>query len=133
MAIMAELQENLTNMAIFETAASLNELNDSSIRKPYRLKRIFDAVFSLFMIILLSPLYLLIACVIKLTSLNEPVIFKQRRIGYKGKEFICYKFRTMVPDAEKHLEIILEKKPKLKEQFNKEFKLKKDSRIIPLI
>lgn len=63
------------------------------------LKRIFDVLFSISLIIILSPLLLLISVVIKLTS-KGPVIFKQRRLGKKGKEFEIYKFRTMVENAE---------------------------------
>lgn len=63
------------------------------------LKRIFDIFFSIFLIIILSPLLLLIAAVIKLTS-QGPVIFKQNRLGKDGEEFEIYKFRTMVENAE---------------------------------
>jgi lipopolysaccharide/colanic/teichoic acid biosynthesis glycosyltransferase len=58
------------------------------------LKRSIDVIFSLLGIILLAPLILLICILIKLTS-KGPVFFKQERIGYMGKKFIMYKFRTM--------------------------------------
>ena len=64
------------------------------------LKRSFDILFSVFMIILLSPGLILTALLVKLTS-KGPVLFKHKRIGKNGKEFFVYKFRTMVPDAEK--------------------------------
>ncbi|MCH5327965.1 MAG: undecaprenyl-phosphate glucose phosphotransferase [Coprobacter sp.] len=58
------------------------------------LKRTFDLLFSL-TVLLLSPLWLLpLALAVKLTS-PGPVFFKQRRTGLRGKEFYCYKFRTM--------------------------------------
>lgn len=65
------------------------------------LKRIFDIGFSLIALILLIPVILITAIIIKLTS-SGPVFFKQERIGLKGKPFIMYKFRTMVQDAEKN-------------------------------
>lgn len=64
------------------------------------IKRTFDIIFSLIGMILLSPLMLIFAILIKIES-KGPVIFKQKRIGYKGKVFNIYKFRSMVVDAEK--------------------------------
>lgn len=63
-------------------------------------KRVFDFVAALIGIIILSPLLLLIAIIIKLTS-RGPVLFKQKRIGKNGKAFTFYKFRSMtVVDGE---------------------------------
>ena len=61
-------------------------------------KRSFDLIVSLFAIVLLSPILLLIAIAIKCDS-KGPVLFKQKRIGKDGKEFNCYKFRSMYLDA----------------------------------
>ena len=61
---------------------------------PVMKKRLFDIVFSAIMIVLLSPLMLLIAILIKLTS-PGPVLFVQQRIGQHCKPFSMYKFRTM--------------------------------------
>ena len=60
------------------------------------IKYIFDRVVSFIGLIILSPLILIIALLIKVESPKSPVIFKQKRIGYQGKEFMMYKFRTMV-------------------------------------
>lgn len=57
-------------------------------------KRLTDIIFSVAALILLSPLLLLISLMIKLTS-KGPVLFKQKRIGFGGKEFDFYKFRSM--------------------------------------
>ena len=62
------------------------------------LKRLFDIVFSLIGLVILSPLILVFAVILLFS--NGPVIFKQERIGYKGKPFTIYKFRTMSIDAE---------------------------------
>ena len=61
-------------------------------------KRTFDFVAALLGLVLLSPLLLLVACLIKLDSLG-PVLFKQERIGKGFRPFLIYKFRTMVHDA----------------------------------
>ena len=62
-------------------------------------KRLFDIVFSLAGMIILSPVYLVIAIMLKRQK-NGPAIFSQERIGYRGKPFTIYKFRTMKKDAE---------------------------------
>lgn len=66
----------------------------------YTLKRFMDVFFSSLALILLSPLLLIIALGIKLTS-KGPVFFSQERIGIHGCPFHIYKFRTMIPNAEK--------------------------------
>jgi len=63
------------------------------------LKRAFDIIFSICVLILLSPVYLLIALLVKLDS-KGTVFYRQERIGYDGNEFTIYKFRTMQEAAE---------------------------------
>jgi len=63
-------------------------------------KRAFDIVFSAAVLVLLSPLMLLIAALIKITSPEGPVFYVQERVGLDGKPFPIIKFRTMRPDAE---------------------------------
>ena len=66
-------------------------------------KRLFDIVFSLAGMIILSPVYLVIAIMLKRQK-NGPAIFSQERIGYSGKPFTIYKFRTMSePEKEPQL------------------------------
>lgn len=64
------------------------------------MKRVFDIVVALTMLILLSPVFLVLAVAIKIDS-NGPVFFRQLRVTQYGKEFKIYKFRTMVANAEK--------------------------------
>lgn len=71
-------------------------------------KRIFDIVISIAILIIVFPLMLIIAILIKITSKGE-IIYKQKRITKNGKEFIMYKFRTMIKDAEKETGPILAK------------------------
>ena len=63
-------------------------------------KRLIDIVFSVFALIVLSPLMLMIAVIIRLTSPGKAV-FRQERVGRAGKPFNIYKFRSMRVDAEK--------------------------------
>lgn len=61
-------------------------------------KSILDKVFSIILLILLSPLFLLIYILIRSTN-SSRVLFRQKRIGLYGKEFLIYKFRSMYPST----------------------------------
>jgi lipopolysaccharide/colanic/teichoic acid biosynthesis glycosyltransferase len=69
------------------------------------MKRIFDILVSVLGLVLVSPLFLLIAMLIKLDS-RGPVLFRQERIGQAFRPFLIYKFRTMVQDAPKRGSLI---------------------------
>ena len=91
------------------------------------LKRMLDVVGSLLGLILLSPLLLVVALAIKLTS-EGPVFFRQKRVGADEKIFICYMFRSMYKDAEARqaeLEAV-------NEADGAVFKIKNDPRITPV-
>ncbi|NMG11033.1 sugar transferase [Brasilonema sp. UFV-L1] len=88
-------------------------------------KRCFDLCCSIILLLILSPVYLLIALLIKLDS-PGPIFFKQDRIGLHSKKFKIWKFRTMVADAEK-MQKALETKNEIKDGVL--FKLKNDPRI----
>jgi exopolysaccharide biosynthesis polyprenyl glycosylphosphotransferase len=66
------------------------------------LKRGFDILVASFVVVLLSPLWLLLALLIKLDS-RGPVFYTQERVGMDGRLFLLYKFRTMIPDADPEL------------------------------
>ncbi|MEQ8154570.1 MAG: sugar transferase [Clostridiaceae bacterium] len=63
-------------------------------------KRIFDFVLSLAGLIILSPFFIIISILIRKDGKGS-IFFKQKRVGKNSKEFLIYKFRTMVPDAER--------------------------------
>ena len=65
----------------------------------YSIKRMFDIVVSLLVMILLSPIYLITAIIVKCTS-PGPVFYAQERVGYMGRPFRMIKFRSMYVDAE---------------------------------
>ncbi|WP_041531314.1 sugar transferase [Syntrophotalea carbinolica] len=67
-------------------------------RIQYSIKRICDRILAVFMLVVLSPVFLILSIVIKADN-NGPVLFRQKRLGYRGKIFFIYKFRTMVPGA----------------------------------
>ncbi|WP_376752305.1 sugar transferase [Limosilactobacillus allomucosae] len=92
----------------------------------YRMvKRIFDVVASAIALVLLSPLFLILAIAIKIDDPNGPVFYTQTRVGKNGKTFQIIKFRSMISNADKLL-------ARLKNQNEVEgamFKMKNDPRI----
>lgn len=73
--------------------------NTPSDHFAFKVKNVFSVVVSFFILAIWSPVMLLIALIIKLTS-KGPVFFKQKRVGLRGRTFNMYKFRTMVANAE---------------------------------
>jgi lipopolysaccharide/colanic/teichoic acid biosynthesis glycosyltransferase len=93
--------------------------------RSYRfLKRSFDLVASLFGLLLILPLLPFIVMLIKLET-PGPIFFKQLRVGYRGRMFHCYKFRSMAVDAEAQKEHMQH----LNEATGAAFKIKDDPRI----
>lgn len=64
------------------------------------IKRILDLVFSSLAILILAPIFLIIYISLKVIYRGDSVLFKQERVGFRGKKFNILKFRTMVPNAE---------------------------------
>ncbi|HAT13803.1 MAG TPA: galactosyl-1-phosphate transferase, partial [Microcoleaceae bacterium UBA11344] len=91
-------------------------------------KRLFDILFSLSVLILFAPVYLLLALSIALSS-PGPIFYVQERVGKNRKMFYCLKFRTMVENADDVLLELIEKSPDLRQEFEDNFKLKQDPRI----
>jgi lipopolysaccharide/colanic/teichoic acid biosynthesis glycosyltransferase len=85
-------------------------------------------MFSLSVLILFLPLYLLLAMLIALSS-PGPIFYVQERVGKNYKPFGCIKFRTMVENADELLLDIMEQSPHLREEFEDSFKIKQDPRI----
>lgn len=94
-------------------------------------KRALDTIFSLSVLILTAPLFLLIALLIKATSKGS-AIYYQTRIGRCGSHFRCYKFRTMYQNADSILAEILANDPQKREEWNNTHKLKHDPRVTPI-
>jgi exopolysaccharide production protein ExoY len=95
------------------------------------LKRVFDLLFSAFILLAGAPIFLLIALLIFLTSPGK-VIYSHERVGRGGEPFRCYKFRSMYLDADERLAEILKNHPDLRVEWEHTRKLKQDPRITPL-
>ena len=91
-------------------------------------KRTFDIVVSLSALLILSPLLLAIAACVRLSS-PGPVLFRNSRIGLRGKSFKAWKFRSMVPNADSVLANYLKEHPELQAEWDRDCKLKNDPRI----
>lgn len=87
-------------------------------------KRLVDIVVSLIALILLSPLFLIVAIFIKIDSKGK-VFYTQERVGQNQKKFKIYKFRSMIADADKYLDELKDKN----EKIGNSFKIKNDPRI----
>ena len=97
--------------------------------KGYKLiKKLFDIIFSAFILVFFLPLFVIIALLIKLSS-RGPIFFLQERIGKNNIPFKCIKFRTMYPEAKDILQNLLKKDYKIKREFELTHKIKNDPRI----
>ena len=93
------------------------------------LKRAFDLFGSGMLILLLSPLLITIAMIVRLSS-PGPVLFRQERIGFRGRPFRMLKFRSMIVDAEDQLQGLLDQQRDAGNAVL--FKLKDDPRVTPI-
>ena len=91
---------------------------------PLLVKRILDLAISFTLLVLLAPLFLVVAALIKLTS-DGPIFFRQERMGINKRRFVIYKFRTMIPNAEEMMESLED----LNEVSGPVFKIMDDPRI----
>ena len=91
-------------------------------------KRLFDITFSLTVLIVFAPIYLLLIALIALSS-RGPIFYVQERVGRNYKSFGCIKFRTMVRNADEVLMEMMETSPGLRQEFQSNFKLRRDPRI----
>jgi exopolysaccharide biosynthesis polyprenyl glycosylphosphotransferase len=107
---------------------SLGEMLILSFNPDTSWKRVFDVTFSSLVLLITSPLFFIIATLIKIDS-RGPVFYHHKRITRTGREFGCLKFRTMVVGADKQLGQILVSDPGLKEEWDRTYKLKNDPRI----
>ena len=93
------------------------------------IKRVFDILFSLIGLIVLIPCIIIIKIANMLTKDFNSVFYTQDRIGKNGKIFKLYKFRSMIPNADKVLEEMLKEDNEITREYKLNKKLKNDPRI----
>lgn len=99
-----------------------------TFKSNFIIKRILDILIILFFCPILIPLMLILCILTKLTS-KGPIFYGHKRVGKNGKEFKCWKFRSMCIDADQKLAKILAENPKMREQWEKERKFEDDPRV----
>jgi Undecaprenyl-phosphate galactose phosphotransferase WbaP len=120
---------NLEVESLFDEKIMLLKVkNNLAIWHNKLLKRLFDLIVSLCGLLFVIPLGIILGVVIYMDS-PGPIIFAHPRIGKNGKEFFCYKFRSMVPDAQTVLQKYLSTHLDAKQEWERDFKIKKDPRI----
>jgi exopolysaccharide production protein ExoY len=91
-------------------------------------KRLVDLAFAILGLVLAAPVMLLVAILIKLVD-RGPVFFAHPRVGFRGRSFRCYKFRTMGVDAEARLARHLARDPEAAREWRETQKLRRDPRV----
>ena len=100
----------------------------SQLSLPWRfVKRAFDLIFALSLMIILSPIFILISLAVLISS-GWPIFYSQTRVGHKGKTFKFFKFRSMIKGADK----IVSEIENMHEKDHVLFKNRKDPRITPI-
>ena len=114
-----------------EKILMLNLRNNLSRTYNRVLKRAFDLTLAIVGGLIISPILLVIAIAVAIDNRGR-VIFAHKRVGAAGKKFFCYKFQTMVSDAEERLKKYLAENPEAKREWEETFKLTNDPRVTKL-
>jgi Undecaprenyl-phosphate galactose phosphotransferase WbaP len=126
---------NITNiwMSVLDFDGVLGFATSHRLKMPWNLviKRFLDLSIVTVGGLLILPLLLGIALIIKLSS-PGPALYGHTRLGLNGKPFKAWKFRSMMPDADKKLKELLDRDPKLREEWEASQKLKNDPRVTPI-
>jgi lipopolysaccharide/colanic/teichoic acid biosynthesis glycosyltransferase len=93
-------------------------------------KRTMDVALSAAMLLFLLPVFLAITAAVVLDG--GPVFYSHRRVGRGGRPFGCLKFRSMRPDADRHLAELLARDPAARAEWNATRKLRRDPRVTPV-
>lgn len=104
--------------------------NNLARRLPRLIKRCFDLVVSVSVLLVGLPVFLFIA--FKVSQSGRPIFFGHTRVGQHNRPFKCYKFRTMAPNADKLLAELLASSAEARAEWERDFKLKNDPRITPI-
>ena len=114
-----------------EEILMLHMRNNLAMRRNKIYKRIFDLVCTIGGGVLILPIIAVVALLVAIDNKGN-VIFAHRRIGKDGKEFPCYKFQTMIPNAQEKLQEYLASNPEARKEWEESFKLTNDPRVTKL-
>ena len=114
-----------------EKVFMLSIRNNLARRRNRLAKRIFDLVVTVVGGLLILPILLILAVFVGVDNKGR-IIFAHRRVGQNGKLFPCYKFQSMVPDAQERLEEYLARNSEARKEWEESFKLTNDPRVTKL-
>ncbi len=114
-----------------EEILMLHMRNNLAMKRNKIYKRIFDLTCTVCGGLLILPIIAIIGLLVAVDNKGN-VIFAHRRIGKDGKEFPCYKFQTMIPNAQEKLVEYLAANPEAKKEWEESFKLTNDPRVTKL-
>lgn len=114
-----------------ETVLGFEVCQNLLLPLPRRLKRLVDLLGGLALLALAAPLILILALAIRLTS-RGPAFYSQNRLGWKGRPFRMWKFRTMVSTADAVLADYLAHHPEARAEWQRSHKLRHDPRVTPV-
>jgi len=123
---------SLTVDTFFSEKCMMMKIRNNLARRRNRLlKRCFDLVLTTVGGLLILPILLVIAVMVGISN-HGRIIFAHKRVGKDGKMFKCYKFQTMVPDADQRLKDYLAAHPSARKEWEETFKLSHDPRVTKL-
>ena len=114
-----------------EKVFMLSIRNNLARRRNRLAKRVFDLIATIGGGLLILPILLVLAVLVGIDNKGR-IIFAHRRVGQNGKLFPCYKFQSMVSDAQERLEEYLAKNPEARKEWEESFKLTNDPRVTKL-
>jgi len=121
---------NTISMNVRDFGGILGFSSTHNLTKGFSLfiKRFMDLFMLLLACPVLIPVVITVSIIVKLTS-KGPIFYGHKRVGRNGKEFKCWKFRSMVIDADKQLEKILAENPEMRVEWEKDRKFTNDPRV----
>lgn len=114
-----------------EKVFMLSIRNNLARRRNRLAKRLFDLIATICGGFLILPILIIVAVLVGIDNKGH-IIFAHRRVGRNGKLFPCYKFQSMIPDAQERLEEYLVNNPEAKREWETTFKLTNDPRVTKL-
>lgn len=125
---LGEYAEDSVAVGVQPTTESTEQTDIPDMGLASRLaKRSFDLLGAISIALVCLPVIIIIAIIIRLSGL--PVVFSHQRVGKGRKMFSCYKFRTMIPDAEQVLQKLLQSDSEALREWRQNHKLRDDPRI----
>jgi len=120
-------------MSVMDFNGLLGFAMNNRLRMPWNLfiKRLLDILVVIIGGIIISPILLIVAILVKITS-PGPVLYGHERLGKNGKPFRALKFRSMASNAEQRLQRLLASDPAIREEWEREHKLRNDPRVTKL-